>query len=397
MLRKSSGAIQYWCGPCNRRLASKIVYERHLKSELHFKRTLHDTDFEDTVESAPRFQRTAKEKNEIIESSQKEETNKKKRVRRKVFIKCEVCRSRVNKKMVGKHLISHYHCRKGNTTSLEAQKMVLENIHDIILQSPFQCSLCKFYCNTQSEFLAHWKSDLHTTNSSGTKGFFLCSFCDYQTTKNDEMYSHLTSNEHEEVVAVINRSVPIQIKRINPVECGTCKEQFVLNIQLRKHCEEVDHVFTGRKVDEYSCKSCDRYFRSSASLAKHQRRKHRKKVYVCGVCSVSFDKPEEVVKHRRSNEHRYACLEKKKQKLGEQRHPRSCDYCSEKFGDFLALKGHLKEKHPEYAIRYLSPLLLLVYRLFRSWQFFQLPHVRKILHRPPRPHGSPSNQIVLVP
>lgn len=47
--RKSSGTVQYWCSTCNRRLASKIVYERHLKSDLHFKRTKPDGEFDDEV------------------------------------------------------------------------------------------------------------------------------------------------------------------------------------------------------------------------------------------------------------------------------------------------------------------------------------------------------------
>lgn len=348
--RQLISPTQYWCGPCNRRLASKIVYERHLRSDLHLKRTLHDTEFEDTIETAPRFQTErvtiAKEPD-----AKKEETTKRKRHRKKIFIKCEVCRSRVNQKMLGKHLISHYHCRKGDITLPEAQNMVLENIHDIVLQSPFQCAACKFYCNTQEEFLAHWKSEFHKNKISDGNGFFLCSFCNYQALANEEMLAHLTSSEHDEVVAVINRSVPIQIKRIVPVECETCKEQFVLNIQLRKHCEEAGHIFTGRKTDQHNCKVCNRYFRSFASLAKHERRKHQRKVYVCGICSVSFDSASDIVKHRRSADHRYVYLEKKRQKLGTEETPRKCNHCSEVFSGFSVLKAHLKEKHPEHAVR----------------------------------------------
>lgn len=352
LIPKRGSLIQYWCGPCNRRLASKVVYERHLRSELHLKRTLQDTEFEDRIAATPRFQIERPKEPAAVVTSYKEEVNKSKRQRRKLFIRCEVCRSRVNHKMLGKHLISHYHCRKGDITLPEAQKMVLDNIHDIVLQSPFQCAACKFYCNTQEEFLFHWKSEFHIEKTSHENGFFLCTFCNYQACRNDEMLQHLTSSEHEEVIAVINRSVPIQIRRIIPIECETCKEQFVLNIQLRKHCEEVGHVFTGRKTDEHNCKVCNRYFRSFDSLAKHQRRKHRKKVYVCGLCSVSFDSPSEIVKHRRSADHRYVYLEKKKRKLGIEASAKRCRHCAEEFSGFSALKTHLKEKHPESAIRY---------------------------------------------
>ena len=38
-LRKSGCRIQYWCGSCNRRLSSRGLYEKHLQSDLHQKRT----------------------------------------------------------------------------------------------------------------------------------------------------------------------------------------------------------------------------------------------------------------------------------------------------------------------------------------------------------------------
>lgn len=130
-VRKSSGSIQYWCNPCNRRLASKIVYERHLKSELHFKRTSRDREFDDTDELSLMTQtrRTKPTPPEHIFSNQDTETQNKKRKRKKQFIKCEVCHSKVKKFMIGKHLISHYHCRKGDIKSETAKSMVLENIH----------------------------------------------------------------------------------------------------------------------------------------------------------------------------------------------------------------------------------------------------------------------------
>jgi hypothetical protein len=46
-LRKSGSTIQYWCGPCNRRLSSRTLYERHLLSELHFKRTVQEQELEE--------------------------------------------------------------------------------------------------------------------------------------------------------------------------------------------------------------------------------------------------------------------------------------------------------------------------------------------------------------
>ena len=37
---------------------------------------------------------------------------------------------------------------------------------------------CSFYCNWESDFLAHWLSDMHRSNSSEGDGLWLwCSFC----------------------------------------------------------------------------------------------------------------------------------------------------------------------------------------------------------------------------
>lgn len=348
--RKSSGTVQYWCGSCNRRLASKIVYERHLKSELHFKRTLHERDFEDSSELTPH---TLKERKRIRKSTACLEVSNpiRKRVRQKLFIKCDVCRSRVNRNLIGKHLISHYHCRKGDITGSQAHRMVLDNIYEIVLQSPFQCAGCKFYCNTESEFLRHWSSAGHVT-SSGSGGFFWCTFCNVQASENDGMLTHLTSTEHKEVVAVINRSVPIVIKKINPIECPSCGQHFLLNVQLRQHCRENDHLFPSPQNPVHSCKTCDKYFKSSVSLAKHQRQKHKRSVFACSVCALKFQNAAEAKQHRKSSEHRYAVLSRNNAKLGVKPPKRKCEHCVEEFDDFLELKKHLKEKHAEHGSRY---------------------------------------------
>ena len=49
-LRKLGSTVQYWCGPCNRRLSSRTLYERHLLSELHFKRTIKERQLEEGLD-----------------------------------------------------------------------------------------------------------------------------------------------------------------------------------------------------------------------------------------------------------------------------------------------------------------------------------------------------------
>lgn len=353
LLRKSGGgAIQYWCSPCNRTLASKVVYERHLKSTLHFKRTLHDREFDDTEEInfLKSIRRPKPKPPESIFSNQ-DEINLIKRKRKKTFMKCEVCQSRVNKDLIGKHLISHYHCRKGDITSAAARKLVLENIHEIVLEHPFQCSICKFYCNTQEYFLRHWLSEDHVKRNSQVPGYFLCNLCKYQTKETQCMYEHLLSREHNEVVSVINRSVPIVIKKINPAQCSVCDKEFVFKIQLVKHCERLQHG--EETVKQYKmrfvCDICHTPFLSNVALRRHSEKTHKRKYYICTPCNLVFKDIMEAKLHRRSQQHKY----KSSSKSDNNANKKKCRYCGEYFNNFLLLKEHLSAKHPEQKIRLL--------------------------------------------
>lgn len=86
--------------------------------------------------------------------------------RRRDEVRCEVCRSKVWRHLIGKHLVSHYHCRKARFGQPQATALVLDNIHSVVRQAPFQCSPCKFYCNTAASFKQHWTSQEHEHTDS---------------------------------------------------------------------------------------------------------------------------------------------------------------------------------------------------------------------------------------
>ncbi|KAK9879849.1 hypothetical protein WA026_008353 [Henosepilachna vigintioctopunctata] len=349
-LRKSGGTVQYWCRPCDRRLASKVVYERHLKSELHFKRTLRDNELEENLNFMKDERRVKRKTIEIVGNKEKDDISKK-IVRRKTFAKCQVCNSKVNVNLMGKHLISHYHCRKGDLSSETSQKMVLEYIESIIQQSPFQCRICKFYFNAHKDFLAHWLSDDHLATAVDKPGEFFCSYCNFSCGTNEMMYQHLISDMHNEVVSVINRSVPICIKKVNYVQCGTCSEQFRLNIQLKKHMNTFNHKLPENfESTDCRCDICGSNFNSDISLQRHNKNVHKLKSFICGICKLTFRSSGEAKEHRNSDQHYYATLEKKnssdKTILQKQ-----CQYCSQNFKNFLELKEHIKIAHTEFHSR----------------------------------------------
>ena len=89
-----------------------------------------------------------------------------------------VCRARVLRHQVGKHLVSHFHWRSTRRHALgpplaagtAAAKLVLDNIEAVVRQSPFQCGLCSFYCNSSDVFRQHWASDMHRRMDDKVRG-----------------------------------------------------------------------------------------------------------------------------------------------------------------------------------------------------------------------------------
>lgn len=94
---------------------------------------------------------------------EQKEVKKGLRRRDKEVLSCEMCHARVKRLQMGKHLLSHYHCRVAgvNPCSPNARRFLLDNIANVVRQCPFQCAPCRFYCNTEETFLLHWRSDLH--------------------------------------------------------------------------------------------------------------------------------------------------------------------------------------------------------------------------------------------
>lgn len=344
MFRKSSGTVQYWCRPCNRRLASKVVYERHVKSELHFKRTLQDNEFDD-AENLETIKEKRKKKRPTTETNKPTSlATKKKRKRKKIFEKCAVCKAKVNKYMIGKHMISHYHCRKGDLSSEESKNMILEHTLEIVLECPYQCGMCKFYCNTHEYFLQHWLSDFHMEKDQDLNGYYFCSFCKFKSNDSDLMYAHLISDEHGEVISVINRSVPIVIRKIKPVKCETCNQDFLFNMQLIKHCEKFKHTSNNIETYKNNFLCCGHAFASNIALFRHKRAVHKQKFFVCNICNIPFDTLEQAKKHRRTPSHRYA------KSRGDKSYQRKCTDCDEVFENIIKLKEHINQQHPEQKI-----------------------------------------------
>ncbi|CAH0748573.1 unnamed protein product [Diatraea saccharalis] len=368
---QTKGSVQYWCGPCNRRLGSRAIYEKHLMSSLHMRKVLpeHELEFSghlNPLRSGKRSSRPSRFTDNTIYLQTKKKPvktkpkiaikiEKRKRNRKPTFVHCSGCKSRVRLHLMGKHLISHYHFRKATDIRSEAyQQLILDNITAIVHQSPFQCSPCKFYTNWLSNFMHHWFSEEHENKMATLDGRHWCSFCKYECNTSQEMLQHMSGSDHSEVVAVINRSMPIIIRKKTVLSCETCGEEFKYNIEIKRHCHKTGHKLAFTATDDYQelhkCQQCKAKFKTSLTLAAHLKSKHKQKTLFCLVCSLTFNTSEEAKHHRFTTEHRV----RKKEILQNKGVPvkdlsRKCTYCTEEvvLKNILELKEHIRTIHPE--------------------------------------------------
>lgn len=367
---------QFWCRSCNRKLSSRIVYERHLKSKLHTKRSQPENDLEminlplqlqlphinDAIAGRQVIMQTAaSDTNQTQIKKIKDETAtyymdelesdavKKKRKRRFNFIKCNVCKTRLRTFLYGKHLISHYHYRRMFKSPTESYSSILDNIYRIVLQSPYQCKICKFYANTEEMFLYHWDSMDHISNCNEHESFW-CSFCKFVCQTNNEMRAHLIGKNHQEVILAINRSVPIIIRPQRLIKCDKCHQEFTLNIELRKHASVCSASRAlGTASDQYQGKyycnesMCNQYFASLIVYQRHMNSIHAIKCYFCGPCQLSFSDSDEAKRHRVTSEHKI-----KVARIGAKKSlKKKCMACELILDDLLLLKEHLRTVHPD--------------------------------------------------
>ena len=166
VIHKAGSSVEYHCKPCNRRLTGRVVFEKHLQSELHFKRTAQQLETADGPKYGLRrskvdsFVPTDPVEREIDVLQDEEDVDdpwlikKQKNEGEKSAHRCPTCLVWVPKPLFGKHLVSRYHisrCRKHP----ERDRCILDYIHLIVLEAPFQCKICRFYCHSHADLLSN--------------------------------------------------------------------------------------------------------------------------------------------------------------------------------------------------------------------------------------------------
>ncbi|KAF4533549.1 hypothetical protein B566_EDAN001034 [Ephemera danica] len=245
-------------------------------------------------------------------------------------------------RLVGKHLVSHFHCIQAKKQPELARSLILMHIDRIVRHSPFQCAMCHFYCNTPDNLLLHFASQTHHDMDSKQSGLFWCQQCKVETATSDQMVDHLKSREHNQLALTLNHMVPIIVRKRIKMTCNHCEATFTLNIKLVRHIREM-HQLQPDIEPVFSCYHCKYVCSSQRSLQRHELRKHGAKNitgFFCTVCDLVFSSSKEVIKHRRQLE----CRTKTEQARGVDV-SRKCNICNEQCSDLNAMKAHIFANH----------------------------------------------------
>jgi len=339
---------EFYCEQCHRSLATEDLYNKHLLSEFHFKNSvlldLNATERPKRVIKKPKFfddtqEVCANSDGVDIPLSIETEQDTQEINQAPQLMECPSCKAKVLSHQYGKHLVSHYHYHRslGQPNNIE---VILDNIGQIVRQSPFQCQPCSFFCNWHADFVSHIKSH----NEAEQAGTFWCQVCMKVIHSHKLLVQHLKSYNHTELVSVINRSVPVIIKQIDLIKCEDCEQTFRFNLGLKKHMRSVHGQpdYELKDQPKFHCEYCTYFCFKTSSLKSHQFLVHPncKLKYDCYVCKKQFISRETALAHRNSLSHKMNGSNRE-----ENVEFRNCNFCSEQYFDVDELKEHLKSSH----------------------------------------------------
>jgi hypothetical protein len=158
----------------------------------------------------------------------------------------------------------------------------------------------------------------------------------------EELLDHVTSLEHSELIAVLNRSVPAIIQRIRLLPCTECSHHFRLNIALKLHMRSRHSRpdFELPDQERFHCSRCSYWSYKAKAVSMHEYLVHpnRKRKHRCRICCKEFAKEEQLRQHRSTASHREAV---RALKQGPDESNKSCSYCGQDCVGSMALKKHL--------------------------------------------------------
>ena len=211
---------------------------------------------------------------------------------------CTVCDKKFhNKYMLARHLLTKFHHNRSLADKDSHRELITKYHKCIVRLSPFQCSICRFYFNSNEDFMKHLKGEDHKENCEDLVGELQCTLCQYKTHSREDIDQHFDSCEHNEKIEKRNRICIIKECHAGCV-CKFCGLKMHSFERLQRHIK-LKHadgqVVTGvqKKVigvrNRPKCAECGLQLSSLSSLLIHMRRRHlNERPYKCEVCSKAF-------------------------------------------------------------------------------------------------------------
>ena len=127
------------------------------------------------------------------------------------------------------------------------------------------------------------------------------------------MVTHLISERHLEIGALINRNIAIVIKKVKLSDCQICQKKFRLKFSLDRHMKN-NHPGTKKLKNDIQesedfiyCNLCTYKTLEVSKMKRHKFLAHTsrdKKSFSCKLCSKVFVSKYAALNHKNSKEHK---------------------------------------------------------------------------------------------
>lgn len=335
---------EYYCNTCDMSFKSRYIYSAHCGGKMHKKRKKsgkkmdEDESVAEETENkteAPEEEKVEKEsvaplsQEASTENGQSEINNAestKETTMPDVTIKpkqeafepeCNICDQKfANLYVLTRHLLSRKH--KNRTKGEKDTIKILDMYHKFIVRlSPFQCGLCQYYFNQESDLVSHLKESVHKNQCKKLPGELSCTLCQYSSHSNDDLVDHMMNNIRHREAALKGKKLCIIREKWFMAECKFCKKKMHSRVHMKRHVRSkhrkelnsVGHIIGESQIDavgEFSCIECNnRKFKTYNAFVIHMNRRHGDSdAAICELCNKVLSGRNSFSQHMKSKKHK---------------------------------------------------------------------------------------------